>query len=393
MNQPRQHHCPVTRISQGPGYHLFGYYDKCPWSPDGRWIALQRTTFMDRNPGPQDTLAVGVCPANGGAFQHLAQTFAWNWQQASMLRWLPGEPATLMFNDRDHHHFLTRACDTDTGDLRTLCERPIYDITEDGRLAASLNFARVGECRPGYGYCGGHDDFATDAQPADDGLFLIDLTTGKSRLACSLRDAADVGRVQPAPTDKVWFNHPKFSPSGKHLFFLHRWAGEACPGHHGFATRVLILETDSGRVHCLSEGRRASHYDWFDDDHLLIFLYHEAGDGYYLIDVRNGDLKPIAAGLLGLDGHCVYRPQRDWFATDTYPAGPRHEQPLLLYHPSRNDLVEIGRFAAQPVTDPSLRCDLHAAWDRQGTQLCFDSTHQGDRQVYTIDVSALVESD
>jgi hypothetical protein len=36
--------------------------------------------------------------------------------------------------------------------------------------------------------------------------------------------------------------------------------------------------------------------------------------------------------------------------------------------------------------DSTGRCDLHPRWNRDGTQVCFDSAHEGERQVYAIDV-------
>jgi len=38
-----------------------------------------------------------------------------------------------------------------------------------------------------------------------------------------------------------------------------------------------------------------------------------------------------------------------------------------------------------------MRCDLHPRWSRQGTQVCFDSVHEGPRQMYVCDVSAVVQ--
>lgn len=33
-----------------------------------------------------------------------------------------------------------------------------------------------------------------------------------------------------------------------------------------------------------------------------------------------------------------------------------------------------------------IRCDLHPRWNREGTQVCMDSVHNGERQMYFVDV-------
>ena len=386
--------CPVERVTAPPAHHFFGYYDKCPWSVDGRWLAALAAPFMDHDPAANEPATVGVVDLQqDNTFHTLSRTVAWNWQQGCMMRWLPGRPSTMIFNDREGDRYVTASIDLDTGERQMLFDRPTYDISDDGRLVASLNFARVGDCRPGYGYAGVADPNADETQPDDDGLYLLDTQTGRSELVVTIRRAAEIGDHKPGADCKAWFNHLKFSPNRRRLMFLHRWSHAPQSGHKGFETRVMILDVETGEITCVNERRRASHYDWLDDDYMLFFLYHEDGPGYYLIDTRNGQTTSIGAGTFAMDGHCVYRPQRDWFATDTYPKNEQREQPLMLYKPGTGRCVQVGAFHAVPSATGSRRCDLHARWDRAGRQLCFDSTHEGTRQMYVMDVGDVIDSE
>jgi Tol biopolymer transport system component len=72
--------------------------------------------------------------------------------------------------------------------------------------------------------------------------------------------------------------------------------------------------------------------------------------------------------------------------TDTYPDRNDKKRTLMLYHPGENRRVDIGRFLAPPPYEGDIRCDLHPRWSRDGRQVCFDSVHQGTRQMYVADV-------
>ena len=78
--------------------------------------------------------------------------------------------------------------------------------------------------------------------------------------------------------------------------------------------------------------------------------------------------------------------------TDTYPQADS-KRTLILYRPEDNARVDIGRFYSPPEIAGEIRCDLHPRWNRDGTQVrrdgaqvCFDSVHEGGRQMYVVDV-------
>jgi len=47
--------------------------------------------------------------------------------------------------------------------------------------------------------------------------------------------------------------------------------------------------------------------------------------------------------------------------------------------------VDLGRYYSPPELTGPIRCDLHPRFNRDGTAICFDSAHEGTRQLYTLD--------
>src|SRR5687767_5818530 len=81
---------PVTPVTQGPGHHFFGYYDKTCWDGSGRFVACLQTQFLDRPPAAHDEATVGTVDLHdGNRWRPIGRTRAWNWQQGAMLHWLP----------------------------------------------------------------------------------------------------------------------------------------------------------------------------------------------------------------------------------------------------------------------------------------------------------------
>jgi Tol biopolymer transport system component len=78
-----------------------------------------------------------------------------------------------------------------------------------------------------------------------------------------------------------------------------------------------------------------------------------------------------------------------WLLSDTYPDSETHERILFLYDTEANRRYDIGSFYADPGLKKENRCDLHPRWSRDGKQVCIDSVHESERQMYLIDVSGI----
>ncbi len=385
-----EHICPVTRLTEGPFYHFYGYYDKCPWDATGRYVLVMRVAFMNRPPTPEDIAVLGmVDTCQGNRWRPVAETVAWYWQQGTMLQWLGSAPDRfVIFNRRGEAGFGCTILDVQTGEQRHL-PRPIYAVDSRGTQAVSLNFSRVHRHRPGYGYVGVPDQWADDLAPAADGIYHMDLQTGQSRLIVSIAQAVATEHEASMDGCSHWFNHLQFNPSGTRFLFLHRWAKPGQPHRH---TRMFTANPDGSDLLLLAREGMVSHFDWRDDDHILAWSRHNGENHYHLYADRSNHVEIVGGDVLDQDGHCSYSPDRHWILTDTYPDRVESKRTILLYHPATNTRINVGRFYSAPEITGEIRCDLHPRWNRDGTCVCFDSIHEGVRQMYLMDVSEIVNS-
>jgi len=375
----------VRAVTGPPDHHFFGYYERSPWDGSGRYLLTHGVAFDDRLPGTDDPAAIERIDTRTGETDRIATTTAWNLQQGSMLQWLPPGYERIAFNDREDGSFLARIVDPVTGDERTL-PRPLYAVASDGTRAFSIDFARLRRTRPVCGYALPEPtDAPLDPAPDDDGVEAIDLETGERDLLVSIADCAALDPLDSMAGCSHWLNHVQVAPSGDRFAVIHRW--KPLDGNRGRSERLLLVDVPGGDLSVLAGPETVSHFDWRTDDELVAWTHEpERGEAFHRYDVSAGTVEPFAPDAITEDGHLTFSPDGTWALTDTYPDDER-ERRLLLYELATGRRVDLGGFHSPPVEDRALRCDLHPRWNRTGTAICFDSTHEGTRQTYVADVS------
>ena len=372
----------VRRLTQPPGDHFFGYYEKTPWSRSGSRLLGMRVGFRDRQPRPDDEIELGlVDPLGLGPFEPFATTNAWCWQQGTMLQWLPGAADSVVYNRRRLGRFEGIVHDLATGNARGL-ERGVYAVDPMGRYAVGLNFARLATQRPGYGYEGVADPWADDAAPAEDGVWRIDLVSGRAELALSLAEILDLDPDASMAGQVHWLNHAQINTDGTRIAVLHRWQPSEGPRQ----TRLITLRPDGSDARVIWAARLVSHYDWRSADEILAWGGAPAApNGFWRVSDAGAQPGLFAPDVLTEDGHCSYSPDGAWIANDTYPDG-QHLRRLMIVRVADGLRLDLAAFHAPPELDGPLRVDLHPRWSRDGTALCIDSVHEGTRQMYTVDL-------
>ncbi|GAB4438528.1 MAG: hypothetical protein OHK0026_04100 [Rhodocyclaceae bacterium] len=374
----------VRPLTVGPKHHFFGYYEKSPWNASETLILAHEASFNDRAPTARDSVAIGVIRPHGdGRFEAIAESAAWNWQQGTMLQWHPADPERLLVhNDRREGAFVAVVRDTSGKEVRVY-DRPIYALAPDGLSALTLNFARLAVHRPGYGYAGGTDSGEQDPHPREDGIHRLDLKTGRADLIVPLARLAALDARPEMQGVHHWVNHIQINPSGTRFAFFHIWR----VGSSGWAVRFYTARMDGSDLRCLLDTGTVSHYDWMDDEHIFVWARApEVGERFLLCDLRDGAHRVIGEGILTVDGHGSFSPDRRWILNDTYP-DTYGIRTLMLFRPASGRRIDLARlYSPKDRWWGEIRCDLHPRWNRSGTQVCLDSVHDGTRQMYVADV-------
>lgn len=373
-------------------------------------------------PNGKEEANISVWDREKDNYEHLDRTTTWNFQQGARLQWMPSQADKLIYNVSDGRQARARLLDVNTGKSQDF-DIAISAVSPSGKRALAPSFARLGAIWCAYGYQGVRGASIDDVAPTNDGIWEIDLESGHTKLLLSISELDDIAK-RAAPKESFRFvTHPSYSPSGNRVIFLERYF---IPGG-ALYTRMYVGQPDKRDWSLILE-EMVSHFDWYDDDTILVWsrhaprgLKHSREDGllasrsvrallsvvrpllmpitksvfreyYAYVSVSHPQqIEPFAVDLLKSDGHPMFRPDRKWLVTDSYP-DKRGRQHLYLVDMESQVVFEIGQFDADTTLPSDIKCDLHPRWNRSGTKIAIDTAINGDRQVMIVDVEHLVRT-
>ncbi len=371
-------------VTSGPKEHLFAsYYGINSFSADQRYVTVLETPIKYRLPTENDPATLGLVDLKTNEFIPLTETRAWNFQQGCMAHWLGTFPnSRIIYNDMVEGIYVSIIMDVHTKRKIKTIPYPVCAVSPNGKEAVSINFSRLRTTRQAYGYGGGGQDGRLSVQfPKDDGLFMVDLETGKAKLILSIDDVKK--QVPQVPENGIeYFNHVLFSRMGGKIF----WLARATPKRNTTAFTVNRDGTNLRR--CFPDGWGGSHFDWLNDNELMITAKYKAkSNAHVLFTVGRDNYKRLGKGQLNFDGHGTFSPDAKWMSTETYPSKGLYEQKLLLMDMKTEAVMPLRRYIHPPAfrkIGKDAQCDLHARWSLNSDMIGFNSVTTGQRQVYII---------
>jgi len=380
----------VKRITPNDGQYFFGYYDLQPYNQSQKLHLTHKAPFRDRLQEKGDCAEVGFIELSTGKYEKLDRTFAWNFQQGAMLQWNPKfSENEVIYNSMVDNEHIGVVLDINTGKKKYL-DRPVANVSKDGKYALSVNMSRLYNFRPGYGYAWPEDAFYYKNHPKDDGVFVINMETGKSELVLSLDEIWNFrGKEFYGKDEKMVINHITFNEDGSRFVALVR---NFPPQGKKHVTALITANRDGSDMYLLSDYGIQSHYWWIDNENILFFNDGKELDAcrgvvntYVLKDKTQGGYL-FAGGFFNRDNHMSLSPNQKYMITDTYPE-QYHLKTLRLYDIEGDVCADLGYFYELENSSTDVRCDLHPRWNRTSSAITFDSTHEGFRGIYEIELS------
>ena len=395
-------------LTPEPGNYTFGYYDRCPWDAAQQKHLAIKFPQQEHLPSQGETATVGYIDQKERHFRPLAETEAWCHQQGAMTLWLKHRPDSFIYNDfetrGEEWYPLARVYDLRQNAIAECYEKPIYVLSQDGRWGASLNFARIP--RRGYSYARAPLPESSVQPDLDhDGLFLIDMISGNSTLIASYRQMME---MHPLPYDLegayLWLNHAAFNCDSSRLMVLFRQShvqGDKRTAKDSsviWKTFMYTMNLDGSDLQCSLPDiywrhGAISHQIWGRTPREILVDADWCGRGHEYV-VFDEDIQPLRASRIskgmGPMGHLIFSPDGQRIAADTY-ANAEGIQRLSLVNVATGKITELGRFRHQTTGLPfDVRCDLHPRWSADGSLLTVDSIHDGERKIYLLDMSEIM---
>jgi hypothetical protein len=389
------------------------FFDTSPISPSGRYLAVFQILHEDRQPQPGDKGNVCIVDLETGEDRVVAETAGWEPQMGANINW-GGSDHELFFNDVDTATWQPFAWKLDPlSGTRQRMEGAVYHASPDGKWLISANMTTMRRTQPGYGVCIPPEKMRRNIGPVeDDGFFLTDTTSGKTRLLVSiadlLREADPPVLIENPLEQEIYGFHSKFNPQGNRLMLSLRWFATADePRWNMFkldqsAVRFAwaTMKLDGSGKHCAVGPEQwikgGHHATWFPDGQRISMNLNIDRDVLRFVQVNadGSELRKILSSVPG-SGHPTMHPNGTHLLTDTYTwektAFGDGTIPLRWVNLKTGKEEAIVRInTQQPCEDSVMRVDPHPAWDRTWRYVTFNGFVNGTRRVFLADMQALI---
>ena len=381
----------LEQITEGKKHHFFGYIGQCqtiPWCGAGRYILAMEIDEIARMPRANEAATICLIDTrNQNEVLRIERTHAWNPQQGTMFFWNPNAPETqFFFNDRD----------LESGNVFTV----LYDIVQKRRIREyrfpgtpignagvavngaawlGLNYGRLARLRSVTGYPGSRDWSSEVNAPTNDGLFHVNIATGRKKLLVSYKDLENKLREVDSDLSHtgLFINHALWNRGCDRIYFFARagWSGNG-----GKKVNVPFSIHADGTGLTLHEKHLGGHPEWAEGS----LLIGRSGRRQVVYDVDTqqivdqwGDeaVFPNPEGDISLspDGSLLVNGFKK--GSKNYYVVYRREDGVSV----RSDGVNKGGFSGDIRIDPAPR------WNRNGDQILISGiTSNGTRQLFVI---------
>jgi len=386
----------LDQLTSGQKHHFFGYIGQCqtiPWNADGRYILALEIDNIDRLPKPEEYATVMLIDTkNDNKIVRLDKTHAWNPQQGTMFYWNPLKPKTqFFFNDRDLKTGKVFTVLYDIKKKKRIREYRFDDtpvanggVAADGSAFLAINYGRLARLRLVTGYPQALDWSADHIAPENDGIFVVDIKTGKKRLLVSYRRLeGELKKRKPQLNHTgLFINHTLWNRDSDRVYFFARAGWSKTMKNKGDRVNTPCSINIDGTGLTLHKKFLGGHPEW-DKNNIII---GRDGDKQALYDIETQTI----VGQLGTpemfpnpEGDIALSPDANWFVNGykkqnkNYYAVYRRSDGAFV----RSDGIDKGQYSGNIRIDPAPR------WNRTSDKILIPGIAENKtRQIFVLKV-------
>jgi hypothetical protein len=399
LARPPSFDLKIEQLTSGTKHHFFGYIGQCqtiPWNATGQYILGLEIDRIDRMPRPEEAATIILIDTrNNNKILRVDKTYAWNPQQGTMFYWNPSAAESqFFFNDKD----------VETGEVFTV----IYDIHKkkrvrefrdpdtpignggvaaDGSAWLGLNYGRLARLRLVTGYPGALDWSKDEVAPKNDGLFIVDIMTGKKRLLVSYYKLDEkLKELNPDMKHSgLFINHTLWNRDSDRVYFFVRSGWDDKPGDKNNVPCSINIDGTGLTLH---ETHIGGHPEWAEGNLLIGSESHKDGTKDRQI-LYNVDTKRIV-GQLGNamifpkpEGDVSLSPDGNWFVNGY---GESSKNYYVVYRRkdgayARSEGIDKGAYSGD------IRIDPAPCWNRTNDAILVPGISKNKtRQMFMIHV-------
>ncbi len=412
----------VNIVTPDDGYYIHTFYDVCPWSPSGRYLAVTKVPFQDRDPSYGETADVAIIDLYNETIQTIYTSKAWGFQLGANLNW--GTTDRFLYtNDIINGQGVCARIDLKSHQV-SYFSGPMTHMAPDESHVLGFPLDLINASQRGYGIPkvpGKELELPKVGKPMENqGIWKTDMVSDESTLITSI---ADFYEKIPNPKDfanrAFYLFFSKYNRQGTRcLEFVRGVIPDPKPGQRRWMQMAMSHKPDGSDivpavtfgVHPPTNDWRQWRPDWKPGGHHITW----APDGEHLtknlvpdgVTMRfcyfkydGSQFKILSETHVG-SGHPSMHQSTRYLIADVYahrnaPAFdiPDGKVPIRLIDLSADKEEWICTVYTRGKAVPkggTLRCDPHPCWSRDGKHVCFNGAPNDRRQVFIADLTGII---